>query len=334
MNLRRNIAWLRAGIFQRTSLWVAVFMLAAATALAQPSSKIACIPQRPTAHTGEEIRISAFALAPAGAHLQFAWSATAGRISGTGNEATWSFQDVLSGIYTSTVTVTSAGETFGICTVQMTVTEPERSAPAAEAPSPRTTARTFLAPEMKEEAGYGLYSYLLFGTAPTESTRARYLKALQACLTMIPTVAELRQYKPAAKLNVTYIPVKVRAPDAPTAEWLLANYDFPRARVLLDLLGARYQTGPYIISVLTPLSPLQALPQDHLFQDMSLVPTQPDDLLSWWIRAFLNQAAQEQFWKPQTGELLTLKVRTMLSVEAAALPEVQKQLTSWIAWAR
>jgi hypothetical protein len=257
-----------------------------------------------------------------------------GNISGAENEARWNFQDVPSGVYKSTVTVTSAGERLGECAVQVTVIEPERGAPDVEAPAHHTAARAFLVPEMKEEAGYGLYSYVLFGSAPTESTRARYLKAIQACLTMIPTVAELRNYRPASKLNVTYIPVKVRPNDAPTAEWLLSNYDFARARVLLDLLSARYQTGPYIVSVLTPLSQFQAIPQDHLFQDMSLVPTEPDDLVSWWVRAFLNQAAQEQFWKPQTGEMLTLKLRTMLSVEAAALPEVQKQLASWIAWAK
>ena len=256
---------------------------------------------------------------------------------GTGSEARWNFKGVLSGVYSSTVTVTSAGETVGECTLQVTVIEPERSAPAnpdTTAAAPRSTARTFLAPEMKEEAGYGLYSYLLFGSPPTAGTQLRYLKAMQACLTMIPAVGELRKYKPAGKLNVTYVPVKVRASDAPTAEWLLSNYDFARARVLLDLLSSRYQTGPYLVSVLTPLSQLQAIPQDHSFRTCPSFRLNRTISCSWWIRAFLNQAAQEQFWKPQTGELLTLKVRTMLSVEAAALPEVQKQLANWIAWAK
>lgn len=296
--------------------------------------EIACIPQRPIVHPGEDVDVTAFVPTATGSHLQFAWKATGGQISGAGKEVKWSFRDAMSGIYTSTVTVTNAGEKLGECAVQVTVVEAERGVPDSTGPVPRTTARAFLSTAAKEEAGYGLYSYLLFGSPPTDSARPRYLKAIQAYLALIPTVADLLQYRSANKLNITYVPVKVRPTDMPTAEWVLANYDYPRARVLLDLLSSRHQTGPYIVSTLTPLSTLQALPHDHLFQDLSLVPTQPDDLLSWWIRAFLNQAAQEQFWKQQTGELLALKVRTMISVEAAALPEVQKQLASWIAWAK
>jgi hypothetical protein len=317
---------------------------ASSMALVLPPGDIVCVPQQPIVHSGEEVGIRAFVAAPARTHLRYEWKATAGQISGSGDEVMWSSKEVLSGVYTSTVTVLDGGTALGECSVQLTVIEAERGNPGigagrgnpgAEAPAPpRSTARTFLAPGMKEEPGYGLYSYLLFGSPPTESTRPRFLKAIQACLEMIPTAAELRQYRPASKLNILYVPVKVRAEDSPTAEWLLDHYDFVRARVLLDLLSPRYQTGPYIVSVLTPLSSLQAIPQDHLFQDMSLVPTDPQDLLSWWIRAFLNQAAQEQFWKPQTGEMLTLKVRTMLSVEAAALPEVKSQLASWITWAK
>jgi hypothetical protein len=340
MNRQVDIRWPQAmplprRAFLRTFFGAVVF--AALLSTEGTGQEIACIPDQPIMYVGKEVHVSAFAPAPAGAHLQFAWSATGGKIYGSGREITWNFRETLSGVYTSTVTVTRDGQRLGECSAQVTVIEPERGSPppqAVVAPEPRITARAFLSADMKEEAGYGLYSYLLFGSPPTAETRARYLKALDACLSMISTVSELRQYRPAGKLNVTYIPVKARPSSDPTAEWLLNNYDFARARVLLDLLSPRYRTGPYIVSTLAPLSNLQSIPQDHLFQDMSLVPTEPDDLLSWWIRAFLNQAAQEQFWQPQTGEMLTLKVRTMLSVEAAALPEVKKQLASWIAWAK
>src|SRR6516225_3816013 len=102
MNLRVNIARLRYMVFQRASVWTILFVSVAATTLAQNSGKIACIPQRPIVHAGEEIRISAFALAPTENRVQYAWSATAGHVIGTGNEASWNFQDVLSGVYTST----------------------------------------------------------------------------------------------------------------------------------------------------------------------------------------------------------------------------------------
>ena len=330
-----------------------------------PAGRIACIPERPIVYAGEKIGYSVFVLDPARAHLQYAWTATMGQISGTANQVTWSFQGALSGISTSTVTVTSAGRKLGECSVQVTVIKPapsptevpvSRPPPAAKpapqqrppqqsrpAPQPhqtsrpgqpRITARAFLVKGTAEDAGYGLYSYLLFGSPPTDSTRPRYLKAVQAYLTLIQTVTDMRAYRSADKLNITYLPVRVRTPDSPAAEWLLENYDYARARVLLDLMSSSYQTGPYFVSTLTPLSSLQTIPHDHLFQDLSLVPADPQDLLSWWIRAFLNQTAQQQFWQPQTGELLALKLRTIISVEATGLPEVQKQLASWIAWAK
>jgi hypothetical protein len=333
---------------------VAVMECVAAVGQVIPAARIACIPEKPIVYSGEKIGVSVFVLDPARAHLQYAWTATMGEISGTARQVTWSFQGALTGISTSTVTVTSAGRKLGECSVQVTVIKPApshsqlaashaqyESRPAPQpsqesrpAPQSRITARAFLIMGAKEDAGYGLYSYLLFGSPPTDSTRPRYLKAIQAYLTLIQTVTDMRAYRSADKLNITSLPVKVRTPDSPAAEWLLENYDFARARVLLDLLSSSYQTGPYFVSTLTPLSSLQTIPHDHLFQDLSLVPADPQDLLSWWIRAFLNQTAQQQFWQPQTGELLALKLRTIIGVEATGLPEVQKQLASWIAWAK
>ena len=304
------------------------------TAQVQLAPQIACIPQQPIVHVGEDVELTAFPPAPAITRFQFIWKTTGGEIIGSGKRVTWSFRGMMSGVYTSTVTVTNGEKTLGDCSIQVTVIEVERGTPETTAPLPRTTARAFLIAGGKEDTGYGLYSYLLFGSPPTGSARDRYLKAIEAYLGLLPTVEDLRRYRPATKLNITYLPVKARPTNLPKAEWVLENYDYARARVLLDVVSSRYQTGPYIVSTLTPLSSLQALPHDHLFQDLSLVPTQPDDLLSWWIRAFVSQAAQEQFWKPETGDLLALKVRTMISVEAAALPEVQKQLASWIAWVK
>jgi len=316
------------------ALMVALYS-AAAWAQTATDSRFACIPSSPIVRAGEALGVSAYAVASAGERLQYMWTQSGGQISGAGPgtpKITWNFKDTPSGIYKATVTVSSAGKKLGECSVQVTVVEPERG--VGEAPAARTTGRAFLVAGAKEDAGYGLYSYLLFGAPPTDSTRARYLKAIQAYLTLIQTINDLRSYRPTNKLNITYIPVEARPADSPTAEWLLVNYDFTRARILLDLLSPGYHTGPYFISALAPLSGLPSMPHNYLFQDLSLVPTQPQDLVTWWVGAFLNQAAQEQFWQPQTGELLALKLRTMISVEAVALPEVQKQLASWLQWAQ
>jgi hypothetical protein len=207
--------------------------------------------------------------------------------------------------------------------------EGERGTPAAPK---RETARGFLVKGQKEKTGYGLYSYFLLGSPPTDSSRARYLKAIQAYLRLIPTVNDLEDYISADKLNITYFPVKSPLPADPTVEWLLDNYDFARARVLLDLLPGVHNAGPYFVSVLKPLSGADQLPGQYLFQNLSAVPTEPQDLVSLWILEFMNLAAQERFWEPKTAELLTLKIRSTISVLAAGLPEVKKQLASWVAW--
>jgi hypothetical protein len=56
------------------------------------------------------------------------------------------------------------------------------------------------------------------------------------------------------------------------------------------------------------------------------------DIISWWVREFLNQAAQERYWEPRTAELFALKIRTTIGVLAEGLPDVQKALTDWVSW--
>ncbi len=56
------------------------------------------------------------------------------------------------------------------------------------------------------------------------------------------------------------------------------------------------------------------------------------DLAAWWIREFLNQAAQERFWEPKTADVLVLELRTTIAALASALPDVQKALDTWISW--
>src|SRR5215469_3300422 len=92
-------------------------MLHGVAAMAQVplAGRIACIPERPIVHADEEIAVSAFVLAPAGARLEYAWKATTGQISGAGKQVKWSLEGALSGIHTSTVTVTSAGTRLGDC---------------------------------------------------------------------------------------------------------------------------------------------------------------------------------------------------------------------------
>jgi hypothetical protein len=296
------------------------------------AAQVSCSPDTPLTQPGTDVRVRAFVVLPQDAKPQYAWTVDAGKVQGSGSEADWSFKGVPLGIYKATVVVSGSGRKIADCSVTVFVfaanPEPERGpgAPIKE------TGRGFLEKGEKEKERYGLYSYFLLGSPPIDSSRARYLKAIQAYLTLIHPVSDLEEYAPPDKLNITYFPIKSPLPADPTAEWLLDNYDFARARVLLDLLPGPLNAGPYFVSVLKPLSGTERLSGEYLFQNLSAVPAEPQDLISSWVFEFMNQAAQERFGGPQTAELLTLKLRTTISVLAIGLPEVKKQLDSWVTW--
>lgn len=294
------------------------------------SMEVSCSPDQPVAEIGSVIRVRVFASAGQQQIQRYTWRVSVGSILGSGSEVQWNLAGAPSGFSKATVTVTNAGTKVGECSMEVIVTEPERAA----RPVLRETTRTFLSKVQKEEAGYGLYSYLLLGSPPTDASRVRYLRAIEAYLNLILPLDDLQETVDHKKLNITYLPLKNPVPARPTSQWLLDNYDFGRARVLLDLIGGGYREGPYIVSSLRPLSGADALTTKYLFQDLSTVPTDPKDLVSWWIREFQNQAAQERFWTPQSVEILALRIRTTISVLAMGLPEVQKQVAAWVAWAK
>ena len=191
-----------------------------------------------------------------------------------------------------------------------------------------------------ETTGYGLYSYLLLGSPPTAASRERYLKAIEEYL-RFPDLTRLETFNiPYRTLNITYLPIKV-APERPVldqltderygevAAWILKQYDYERARVLLKNLPGSHREGPYFLSVLTPPSWDHPPSRPYLYQDQSAV---PPHLVSLWAREFLNQAAQEQFWQERTVAHFALKLRTSIGILATGLPEVRKALDYWIAW--
>src|SRR5712692_7203729 len=69
--------------------------------------------------------------------------------------------------------------TFSLVLATMTLAGCQGLAPGVTVPpGGRETGRAFLIGEQPEAKGYGLYSYLLFGTPPTEATRERYLNLI------------------------------------------------------------------------------------------------------------------------------------------------------------
>lgn len=165
-----------------------------------------------------------------------------------------------------------------------------------------------------EAASYGLYSYLLFGSSG-ESGHRRRLTAACAYLSVIGNVedATVRELSP-AELNIFYVPLRsagyrrdaMRSKDA---GWLVANYDYARARLLLGRIG---EDGDdiFLVSYREPLATIEASQADRLLvQDLSLV---PHELLELWIKEFRRHVRREAYWDELTFRQAMLRLRSAL----------------------
>jgi hypothetical protein len=193
--------------------------------------------------------------------------------------------------------------------------------------TPRLTGREFLVQPLNEAAGYGLYSYVLFGSGPTDASRQRYESAIQAFLQVISDVNELAaEGVSRQRLNILYLPIKQPVKTPPVAAEVLANYDFARSEALLSKLSGGIRTGgPYVVSTLKPLSGLSGLDK-FLYQDLSSVPS---TLIVPWINEFRVQASRDEFWEGQTMAQLALSLRTKIEIAALALPDVKAAALDW-----
>jgi hypothetical protein len=303
--------------------------LGCAGTCAAASPAVACSPDRPTVVSGDSITVRVW-LESSPPGLRYDWTATGGNIKGRDAEAVWDFQGVTPGVYESTVTATDPRKDRVACTVQVIVREHSMGG------SQRTTWRNFLIKGQREKPGYGLYSYLLFGSPPDDSSRDRYSIAVDVYLRQILEIVRLEDEPSVSlsELNVTHLPVTAQPPADVSVDWVLAHYDYATARLMLAKLPGTYMTGPYFISVLKPLLTSDTVSAHYLRQNLSTVPTVPKDLIYWWVREFQGQAAQERFWEERTGQQLALKLRTIVAAVAVAMPEVRKGLDTAITWVR
>jgi hypothetical protein len=286
---------------------------------------LSCSPERPTVWPRERIHASVW-IRETGRPVAYTWSVTGGQVIGQGSDITWDFAGVRPGAYTASVKVTGAGDTPSNCSLQVIVLERGEGRGV-----PHLTGRSLLVGDMKETEGYGLYSYLLFSNPPDQSSRDRYKRAVEAYVSLMPDVLSLEKYLKPGELNITYIPVDADAPKSISADWILEHYNYARALVLMKAVPGSRKDGPYLISSLAPLTGKERFTEQYLFQDMSSV---PPNLVSVWVKQFLNQASQEHFWEPRSGTLLALRLRTAIGILAVGLPDVQNALNGWISWRR
>jgi hypothetical protein len=105
---------------------------------------------------------------------------------------------------------------------------------------------------------------------------------------------------------------------------LVSSYDYARAQVLLSLFGGSHMEGPYIISTTEPLSKRLSLPDKYLYQDLSSVPA---DLIPLWVKEFMAQAQEQEFWKTRTKEQFILRLRTAIEIASRQIPDFASAVT-------
>jgi hypothetical protein len=305
---------------------------------------VACSPEKPVVRSGGQVAVRAWASASEGALVRFFWTVEAGRVLGQGSEVSWDFAGVPQNPYPyqAKVHVFGPGGMRSDCTLRVFVASPDYGSREVLRGG-QEVGRNWLLPDQTEDQGYGLYSYLLFGSRPEGESAKRYLQSIEAYLRLIPDLAALQKHFKPQELNVMSLPLLQPPSDPPavTAEWVLANYDYSRARSLMKALPGTNRMGPYLVSSLVPLSQASVRREKYLFQDLSTVPPK---LVSLWVREFLNQAAQQEIWQESTGAMLALRMRTTIGQVAIAFPEVQDALNrlglpdistllkGWIAW--
>ncbi len=192
----------------------------------------------------------------------------------------------------------------------------------------------FLVDNQVEEEGYGLYSYLLFGSHPTDVNRDLYLQAILACIKM-PSIKRLEKVGfHRRELNATYIPILNPLPAAKAGispDWVLENYDYARARLLLrNLHSGAYRNGPYIISTLTPLSSHKNLSEGYLHQDLSRIPHTQPNLVYAWVKEFLERVSRPGPKDKTTMKQFVIELCTAISIIAEHLPDVHDAAVKWL----
>jgi len=184
-----------------------------------------------------------------------------------------------------------------------------------------------------EPTGFGLYSYLLLGAKPSEATRPLYVAIVKASLNKTSEIGtQLRYFKP-AQLNYYIIPVFEGSPaggsNEATANWIVDNYDYPRAAKILSTLSGSH-SGLYILSVLAkPLDLSKPLAPPYFLLDLTHF---DPEMATAAIQYFLDQASKDEPWEENVGQRMALDVRNYIEKMGNQMHFVGPALTTAIQW--
>jgi len=298
-----------------------------------PGFELICLTEQPAIVEGDSPLLRAWVSStggrPFGSPTHFEWQVETGRIENQSATTRWDLSMVkaspkLVRKVIATVKATRVGEPDTRCSVEIYIGRRTANLPVrVSAPFENLfSAKRFLLPGESEAPGYGLYSYLLFAAPPKNAEeKERYLKTTEAYLLMLQEVDDfLRRHVQPKRLNATFIPLKrIPKPGKTNAEWaanVLDVYDYAMAQILLSKVRKAYPKGPYLLSVLSPLS--QSGTQAYLWEDLTgVVPK-----LAWdWVRFFTYLAAQERSWSEVSLQRLGMTLRNLVAVGGKVTPD-------------
>jgi hypothetical protein len=312
-----------AGVAIATSC---AFLWVGASDAVQRAFDVACSPSSLLVSApSETIRVTAWVDPDeARSPMRFRWTATVGTIAASGSDVAWTIvADANSRPpYRATVRAEHAGNA-GVCTVEVWPTTQGRG------PAQREAAKKLITAREQVPDGYGLYSYLLLGSGPTDANRERYVKTIEAWWSLVPDLVQLERYLKPQQLNAALLPVMAKPADMASADALLEHYDYARARVLLRAVGRTDRDGPYFVSSLSPLKEGTDTAGPSLVQDLSSI---PPSLAVAWTKEFLNQTSQERFWDERTAPMLGLRLRTIIRVLSEDVSDVRHSVGALITW--
>lgn len=204
-------------------------------------------------------------------------------------------------------------------------------------PTPRQTRRDWLPTEDEEEPGYGLYSYVLFGSELTDDTRKRYAAAVEAWLEFRRVDPIQDATTPKEELHVMYMPVRATPTDEESisAEWVLQNYDFRRAEKILKKIAAAYgesfdTTGLYLFAWHKRLGGADSdgpLDEFRLLFDLSRV---SPSVVNTGVKEFRRQAQRPRYWDWNRGRQLAFRFLSMLEVMGEVAVDVRDTAKGWL----
>ena len=197
----------------------------------------------------------------------------------------------------------------------------------------RLSVRDYLVNGAHEAEGYGLYSYVLLKRAPERDDRERVAALLAEYLRAISHRDNVgSEAIDRFELNVTYLPVESTPPHAVEAvgagstdpetdaavAWIIRNYDYDRARVMLAAFEGTEGDGPYLVSQKAAVTTSGA-DDRYLLQDLSNAEPR---LVRLWMKGFLQQVKKERFWDRDTMFSLHLGLRELVAKTGAMVPSV------------